>query len=206
MHQPHPGPDSSISLDPQISNTFMIKAYILFAVTLYLIHDFIKKVHKPGIIWITNAFICIIYVGYAVHWTEDRANWVSMQYMYIIFLNKSEKVYRIFFILIVHTVKVVIYAMGKITQVTQYKSCIWAKNKINVFCTTLNFKFFYIPMHWDTCILTFFLMNFDFVSRYVILDTPGQIEVFTWSASGTIITETLVRKLYSSWNAFFFSL
>lgn len=112
--------------------------------------------HKPGIIWITNAFICIIYVGYAVHWTEDRANWVSMQYMYIIFLNKSEKVYRIFFILIVHTVKVVIYAMGKITQVTQYKSCIWAKNRINVFRTTLNFKFFYIPMHWDTCILTFF--------------------------------------------------
>lgn len=147
LHQPHPGPDSSISLDPQISNTFMIKAYILFAVTLYLIHDFIKEVHKPGIIWITNAFICIIYVGYAVHWTEDRANWVSMQYMYIIFLNKSEKVYRIFFILIVHTVKVVIYAMGKITQVTQYKSCIWAKNRINVFCTTLNFKFFYIPMH-----------------------------------------------------------
>ncbi|KAH9586823.1 GPN-loop GTPase 1, variant 2 [Schistosoma haematobium] len=27
---------------------------------------------------------------------------------------------------------------------------------------------------------------------YVIIDTPGQIEVFTWSASGTIITELLV--------------
>lgn len=27
--------------------------------------------------------------------------------------------------------------------------------------------------------------------KYVILDTPGQIEVFTWSASGTIITDTL---------------
>ena len=26
---------------------------------------------------------------------------------------------------------------------------------------------------------------------HVIVDTPGQIEVFTWSASGTIITETL---------------
>lgn len=26
---------------------------------------------------------------------------------------------------------------------------------------------------------------------HVIIDTPGQIEVFTWSASGTIITETL---------------
>ncbi|XP_025091920.1 LOW QUALITY PROTEIN: GPN-loop GTPase 1-like [Pomacea canaliculata] len=27
--------------------------------------------------------------------------------------------------------------------------------------------------------------------QYVIFDTPGQIEVFTWSASGTIITESL---------------
>ena len=25
--------------------------------------------------------------------------------------------------------------------------------------------------------------------RYVLLDTPGQIEIFTWSASGQIITE-----------------
>ena len=27
--------------------------------------------------------------------------------------------------------------------------------------------------------------------RHVLLDTPGQIEVFTWSASGAIITESL---------------
>lgn len=27
--------------------------------------------------------------------------------------------------------------------------------------------------------------------KYVIFDTPGQIEVFTWSASGNIITEAL---------------
>ncbi|XP_013384493.1 GPN-loop GTPase 1 isoform X2 [Lingula anatina] len=27
--------------------------------------------------------------------------------------------------------------------------------------------------------------------RYVLLDTPGQLEVFTWSASGSIVTETL---------------
>lgn len=27
--------------------------------------------------------------------------------------------------------------------------------------------------------------------EYVIFDTPGQIEVFTWSASGTIITDLL---------------
>lgn len=26
---------------------------------------------------------------------------------------------------------------------------------------------------------------------YVVIDTPGQIEAFTWSASGAIITETL---------------
>ena len=30
--------------------------------------------------------------------------------------------------------------------------------------------------------------------EYVLLDTPGQIEVFTWSASGSIITETLVSE------------
>ncbi|EFB20523.1 hypothetical protein PANDA_001638, partial [Ailuropoda melanoleuca] len=29
------------------------------------------------------------------------------------------------------------------------------------------------------------------MSKYVLIDTPGQIEVFTWSASGTIITEAL---------------
>ncbi|XP_043256680.1 GPN-loop GTPase 1 isoform X1 [Colletes gigas] len=29
---------------------------------------------------------------------------------------------------------------------------------------------------------------------YIILDTPGQIEVFTWSASGTIITEALASE------------
>jgi len=27
--------------------------------------------------------------------------------------------------------------------------------------------------------------------KYVLVDTPGQIEIFTWSASGSIITETL---------------
>ncbi|XP_072049630.1 GPN-loop GTPase 1-like [Amphiura filiformis] len=31
-------------------------------------------------------------------------------------------------------------------------------------------------------------------ARYIILDTPGQIEVFTWSASGTIIAETLASS------------
>lgn len=30
--------------------------------------------------------------------------------------------------------------------------------------------------------------------EYVIFDTPGQIEVFTWSASGNIITETLASE------------
>ena len=31
--------------------------------------------------------------------------------------------------------------------------------------------------------------------KYMIFDTPGQIEVFTWSASGTIVTETLASTL-----------
>lgn len=39
----------------------------------------------------------------------------------------------------------------------------------------------------------------DLVSRkeseFVIFDTPGQIEVFTWSASGNIITEALAAQL-----------
>jgi GTPase SAR1 family protein len=30
--------------------------------------------------------------------------------------------------------------------------------------------------------------------EYVVFDTPGQIEVFTWSASGTIITESLASS------------
>jgi GTPase SAR1 family protein len=30
--------------------------------------------------------------------------------------------------------------------------------------------------------------------KYVIFDTPGQIEVFTWSASGSIITETIASE------------
>jgi len=30
--------------------------------------------------------------------------------------------------------------------------------------------------------------------NYVIFDTPGQIEVFTWSASGSIITEALASE------------
>ncbi|XP_067406657.1 GPN-loop GTPase 1 isoform X2 [Emydura macquarii macquarii] len=34
-------------------------------------------------------------------------------------------------------------------------------------------------------------------SKYVLIDTPGQIEVFTWSASGTIITEALASTFPS---------
>ena len=29
---------------------------------------------------------------------------------------------------------------------------------------------------------------------YVILDTPGQIEIFTWSASGAIITDAMASS------------
>ncbi|PIO10926.1 hypothetical protein AB205_0096450, partial [Aquarana catesbeiana] len=32
---------------------------------------------------------------------------------------------------------------------------------------------------------------------YVVIDTPGQIEVFTWSASGAIITEALASSFPS---------
>jgi hypothetical protein len=33
------------------------------------------------------------------------------------------------------------------------------------------------------------------VFSYVILDTPGQIEIFTWSASGAIITDAVASSL-----------
>ncbi len=32
-------------------------------------------------------------------------------------------------------------------------------------------------------------------TEYIIIDTPGQIEVFTWSASGQIITETIAALM-----------
>jgi hypothetical protein len=35
----------------------------------------------------------------------------------------------------------------------------------------------------------------DILCSYVILDTPGQIEIFTWSASGTIITDAVASSL-----------
>ncbi|KAJ3593419.1 hypothetical protein NHX12_005754 [Muraenolepis orangiensis] len=37
-----------------------------------------------------------------------------------------------------------------------------------------------------------FIEKKQYDHEYVLIDTPGQIEVFTWSASGTIITESLV--------------
>ena len=39
------------------------------------------------------------------------------------------------------------------------------------------------------------LTSFFFSYRHILLDTPGQIEVFTWSASGAIITESLARSM-----------
>jgi hypothetical protein len=35
---------------------------------------------------------------------------------------------------------------------------------------------------------------FEIMNRYVVFDTPGQIEVFKWSASGAIITEALPSR------------
>lgn len=38
-------------------------------------------------------------------------------------------------------------------------------------------------------------MHFVPTHSYVILDTPGQIEIFTWSASGAIITDAVASTL-----------
>lgn len=32
------------------------------------------------------------------------------------------------------------------------------------------------------------------MSKYVLMDTPGQIEAFTWSASGTVIAQALASS------------
>jgi hypothetical protein len=34
--------------------------------------------------------------------------------------------------------------------------------------------------------------------KYIVADTPGQIEIFTWSASGAIITEVCVARQIAS--------
>ena len=44
----------------------------------------------------------------------------------------------------------------------------------------------------ELLLLCVWILNDRSLDRYILLDTPGQIEVFTWSASGSIITETLV--------------
>lgn len=55
---------------------------------------------------------------------------------------------------------------------------------------------FIIIIHTSHCSVTLVCVNWVncgfYLYRYVLIDTPGQIEVFTWSASGTIITEALV--------------
>jgi GTPase SAR1 family protein len=37
--------------------------------------------------------------------------------------------------------------------------------------------------------------TFNLRDSYVVIDTPGQIEIFTWSASGMIIASTLASAL-----------
>ena len=40
-----------------------------------------------------------------------------------------------------------------------------------------------------------------FLSSYILIDTPGQIEAFTWSASGQIITD-LLASIYPTFIAY----
>ena len=42
--------------------------------------------------------------------------------------------------------------------------------------------------------LTFHSWDSPFPLRYVLVDTPGQIEVFTWSASGNLVTDMLASS------------
>ena len=51
---------------------------------------------------------------------------------------------------------------------------------------------------FSTCFVYEMKALFSLSTRHVVLDTPGQIEVFTWSASGSIITESLVCFCHTS--------
>ena len=52
-----------------------------------------------------------------------------------------------------------------------------------------------LQVSFDVVQYCFFLNSlWALYSRYAIFDTPGQIEVFTWSASGAIITEALASS------------
>ncbi len=55
---------------------------------------------------------------------------------------------------------------------------------LNLFATKFNQIIEIVEKRADEC-------------KYVLLDTPGQIEVFTWSASGQIITESLASTFRS---------
>ena len=62
---------------------------------------------------------------------------------------------------------------------------IYKKKKVDLMQLVANTSSLYLNLNLFPCF------------RYVMFDTPGQIEVFTWSASGTIISETLVRATLS---------
>ena len=40
-----------------------------------------------------------------------------------------------------------------------------------------------------------FIKKVQNMSKYVLIVTPGQVEIFTWSASGTIITKALESSI-----------
>ena len=43
--------------------------------------------------------------------------------------------------------------------------------------------------------LTILQLGYDANTSYILIDTPGQIEIFTWSASGAIITDAIASSL-----------
>jgi len=55
-------------------------------------------------------------------------------------------------------------------------------------------KFIYILKKKYYIILYTISNNIIYKYSYILLDTPGQIEIFTWSASGAIITDTLAAS------------
>lgn len=67
------------------------------------------------------------------------------------------------------------------------------KNKSYFYCLFHFYQIFNIYLYNDLCHVQYQVVSV--IERradqldYVLVDTPGQIEIFTWSASGAIITE-----------------
>ena len=81
----------------------------------------------------------------------------------------------------------------KVSIINYYKLVLVNNNVDIMKCDSSCLIQLQVSFHVVRYIYIFYLL-WVLYSRYAIFDTPGQIEVFTWSASGAIITEALASS------------